>query len=272
MRILFKLSAILFCTAVHAAVVEREICTTLATDPRGELHVGFLSDGREDSSREFAIQFRKGPIRAFPFSGTCRPAVQTLAPGVFFVTVDSCGSALETEYLVIRGRSGTNDIEIVDALLPGQFFAADYQAGRVTNHAMPLRLRYIGQYEYPTMPSEIAMLASPHGFRFGTQPREVSLRDESYRLSQLVYQDLYRIGFKQSGVAEGTCGPFSKGTLAEAAVHDVNLCGHSRKNIYTALRYLQATPETRRPGIESRGAAAVRCTESGANITPIQAK
>ncbi|MDB0570740.1 hypothetical protein LBW59_08135 [Ralstonia solanacearum] len=252
MKMLHRLAAVLFCTLSHVAIAAQALCTTLATDSARTFRVGYLSDASENASREFAVQFHGGPVQVFSTMGTCRPTVKTLAPGVFLVSVDSCGSALEANYFVLRSLVGANTTEIVDALLARKFFVADYQARPMRDDAIALRLRYVGQYELPYMPSEITIVVNAQGFKFSRQRRYPLSSGNDNRLSRLVYQDLYRIGFQPASVAEGHCGPFRKETRTQAESLGVDLCGYGRQHIAEALRYLQSTPQERLGDVESR--------------------
>lgn len=254
-----KLAGVLLCALSHVAIAAQAVCTTLAADSTHALRVGYLSTASENASREFAVQFHDGPVRVLPSMGTCRPTVKTLAHGVFLVSADSCGSALETNYFVFHAPRGSNTTEIVDALLAQKFFVADYQARPRRKDEIALRLRYVSQYGPPYMPAEITVIANAQGFKFGTQRRYALSGDEDNRLSRLVYQDLYRIGFQPASVVAGDCGPFQKETRAQADSLEVDLCGSGRQHIAEALKYLQSVPQVRRRDVESRFVRGPEC-------------
>lgn len=79
-------------------------------------------------------------------------------------------------------------------------------------------------------------------------------------MSQLIYQDLYRVRFNPDAVLHGTCGPFSKQTIRTAASQDVDLCSaQRRKDISVALKYLQSTPEVRLRDVMAGTMSATEC-------------
>lgn len=240
------------------------VFTTLAADTFNELQVGYVSNrNEEDTAREFAMRFRNGPITVLTASGTCHPTVEKLAQEVFFVSVDGCGRALQTEYFVVRGQPQTGDISVVDALLPEKFFTTFAEHGPIRKQSLALKLRYFSQYYPPSAPAEVSVVAGQDGFRFAVQPSNVALPEDNlreYRVSQLIYRDLYRVRFNPDTVLHGTCGPFSKQTVRTAASQNVDLCSaQKRKDISVALKYLQAAPEVRLRDVVSRTVSATEC-------------
>ena len=254
----------LIATAQTTSIGCEPVFTSLTADATNALRVGYVSNKNEqDVAREFAVRLHDGPITALSASGTCHPTVAKLAQDAFYVSVDGCGRAQQTEYFVVRGQPKTVDVTVVDALLPEKFFTTFAEQGPVNKRSLALRLRYFSQYHPPLAPSEVRMVAGPDGFQFGNQPREVELLKDDlrdYRVSRLIYQDLYRVRFNPNTVLHGTCGPFSKQTIGAAATQDVDLCSaQQRKNISEALTYLQSTPEARVRDVVSRTVSKTDC-------------
>lgn len=249
----YLLTAFLLASGCQAlAGGPHNICTTLATDKSGSLKVGYLSDGTEISTQNFALQYRDGKTLEFPSSSVCYPRVRTIAQDVFLVSVENCGSAFLPEYRLVRADPITGRVRLLDYLSPDRFYAAELKEDRWAPGGLQVRLLYAAQYKYPFQPSKISMVVSPRGFQFGRQMRNAPLRDADYRLSQGVLQDVYDAGFEPERIGKQPCGPFSKQTRMEAARNDVDICG-KRREIAAAIRYLKAAPARRLAAQENLG-------------------